>query len=147
MHQLLTQLLFDKVDIIKIVQTGPHSGSLILQVSSVNLYFVGNKEGVENCSQLHYTKFSYSFNVTAHQISIELLLIKASSLAFRLTPPTVFISTSKDYEVIQHILISRLQYTNFGRVITHQTQLSSQRILLSCSSGVSCSVCNVFSFL
>ena len=50
-----------------------------------------------------YTKFSYSFKVTVHQILIDLFLIKASSLAFRLFPPTVFTSTSEDYDVIQHI--------------------------------------------
>ena len=39
--------------------------------------------------RLQYTKFLYLFKVTVHQIFIELLLIKASSLAFRLTPPAV----------------------------------------------------------
>ena len=51
----------------------------------------------EFCSKLQYTKFSYSFKVSINQIFIELLLIKASFLAFRLTPPTVFNSTSYDY--------------------------------------------------
>ena len=63
-------------------------------------------------ARLQYSKFLYSFKVTLHQIFIELLLIKASSLAFRLTPPTVFTSTSWDFEVIQHLFL-RLQYTNF----------------------------------
>ena len=55
-------------------------------------------------ARLQYNKFSYSFKVTGHQIFIELFLIKASSLAFRLTLPTVNTNTSYDYEVIQHIL-------------------------------------------
>ena len=51
----------------------------------------------------------------------EVLLIKASSLDFRLTS-IVFTSTSYNYEAIQHILFRGYSTPSFGRVIAHQTQ-------------------------
>ena len=96
-----------------------------------------------SAARLQYSKFSYSFKVTVHQIFIQLLLIKASSLAFRLTPIviTVLAETMMWYstycfEVAVH------QF--FGRVITHQTLPSSLYVLLPSSSGVRCNVCDAF---
>ena len=93
---------------------------------------------MENCSQ-----------VTEHHIFIffqgySTLLIKASSLAFRPTPPTVFTYTSYDYDMKQHTLFQAFSIQLFGRVITHQTQPSSLHVLLPCNGGVSCSVCDAF---
>ena len=88
---------------------------------------------------LQYTKISYSFKVTVHQIFE--VFTYWTIVAFWLTPPTVFTSTSLGYEVTQHIHVLFGDYSTpmFGRVITHQTQPSSLHVLLPCGGGVSCS--------
>ena len=76
----------------------------------IKLLFVCCLIDVENCS----TKFSYSFNVTMHQMfSVLTLFPDNSSCSFHRIE--LKHGRQLDYEVAH--VVSRLQYTNFHRVI------------------------------
>ena len=70
-----------------------HSSYHLIKLLFVCCMLLDRKKMWRIAARLQYTKFLYSFKAAVHQTFIELLLIKACSLAFRLAP-TVFTDTS-----------------------------------------------------